>query len=314
MGLTNFPNGISSFGMPVLPAVNNQVTTGSVFFVDSNNGNDGNKGTDCNKPLATLDVALSKCTANKGDTIYLMPAHAETITGAGGITFDVAGVNIVGLGRYDTRPRFLMDGATTVTALVTAANVSLSNVVFAAGHADIAVCMVISGKGFRLDSCRFEQNVANENWVDVIHAGAADNDYDGLEIINCEIEQVDAAFVTAIDLLKNANDVKLMYNRIIGDFDATPYAPIYCASTEVQKNILVQGNLIHNAHDANAAVGISIANTSSTGWIVYNHVGHQDTANETPILAGSAGLYVGQNFASGVLGTASGYLYPGEDS
>ena len=313
MGLTNFPNGLSSFGVPVLPVMN-QITTGTVFFVDSTIGNDGNKGTDNKKPFASLDAALSKCTANKGDTIYLMPAHAETITGAGGITLDVAGVNIIGLGRYDTRPRFLMDAATTVTALVTAANISIMNVIFAAGHADIAAGIVITAKGFRLDSCRFEQNTTDENWVDIIHAGTADNDYDGLEIVNCEIEQVDTAFVTAIDLLTNANDVKLLNNRIIGDFDATPYAAIYCASTEVQKNILVQGNLIHNAHDGNAAVGIAIANVASTGWIIYNHVGHQDLSGETPILAGAAGLYVGENYASGVLGTASGYVYPAIDS
>ena len=313
MGLTNFPNGVSSFGVPVLAPIN-QITTGSVFFVDSATGADGNKGTDSKKPFATIDAALAKCTANKGDTIYLMPGHAETITGAGGITLDVAGVNIIGLGRYDTRPRFLLDAATTVTVLVTAANVSVTNVVFAAGHADIAVGMVITAKGFHLDSCRFEQNTTNENWIDVIHAGTADNDYDGLEIVNCEIEQVDTAFVTAIDLLKNANDVKLLNNRIIGDFDATPYAPIYCASTEIQKNILVQGNLIHNAHDGNAAVGIAIANTASTGWIVYNHVGHADTAGETPILAGANAIYVGENYASGVKGTASGYLYPTVDS
>jgi len=311
MGLTNFPNGVSSFGIPVLPILG-PVSTGNVFFVDSNNGNDGNKGTK-DKPVASLDTALSKCTANQGDTIYLMPAHAETITGAGGITLDKAGVNIIGLGRYDTRPRFLMDGAATVTALVTAANVSLSNCIFAAGHADIATCFHISAKGFRLESCRFEQNTTDENWVDIIHAGTADNDYDGLEIVNCEIEQVDAAFVTAIDLLKDANDVKLISNRIIGDFDASPYAPIYCASTEVQKNILVQGNLIHNAHDANAAVGIAIANTASTGWIIYNIVGHQDADGSTPILAGAAGLMVAENYVSSVLGTASGYLYPAAD-
>ncbi|NIS17409.1 MAG: hypothetical protein GWN14_27990, partial [candidate division Zixibacteria bacterium] len=78
---------------------------------------------------------------------------------------------------------------------------------------------------------------------------------------------------------------------ITGDFDASPYAPIYSASTEIHKNIVVAGNLIHNQHDGNAAVGISIANTASTGWIVHNHVGHQDAAGETPILAGAAGLY-----------------------
>ena len=147
----------------------------------------------------------------------------------------------------------------------------------------------------------------------MLHAGSSDNDYDGLEIIDCEFIMDDAACVTAIDLLKDSADVKLIGNRITGDFDASPYAPIYSASTEIHKNIVVAHNLIHNAHDGNAAVGISIANTASTGWVVYNHVGHQDADGGTAVLGGAAGLYVGENYVSSVLGVASGYLYPAAD-
>lgn len=299
-------------GVPVLGG-EMPFTTGSVFFVDSNTGSDGYEGNK-DRPFATLDAALGKCTANKGDVIVVMAGHSETITGAGGITVDIAGVTIMGVGNYNLAPTFLMDGAATVTCLVTAANVTLQNLIFKAGHADIAKCMLITAKGCTVDSCRFIENTTDENWVDVIHAGAADNDFDGLTIRNCEFIMDDAASVTAIDLLKNSADVKIINNRIAGDFDATPFAPIYSASTEVHKNILVEGNLIHNAHNGDAVVGISVANTSSTGWIVRNHVGHQDVAGETPILAGAAGLYVGENYASGVLGTASGYLYPAVDS
>lgn len=310
--LTNYPNGVSSFGIPVMPGL--PATTGSVFFVDSATGADGNDGTSPDSALATIDTAIGKCTANKGDVILVMPNHSETVTGAGGITCDVAGITIQGLGRYNQAPEILMDGATTVTCLITAADVTLDNLIFKAGHADIAIWGKVTGKGCTIRNCRFIENVANENWVDIIHAGTADNDYDGLVIENCEFIMDDAACVTAIDLLKNSKDVKILNNRITGDFDASPYAPIYSAATEIHKNILVQGNLIHNQHDDNAAVGISIANTASTGWIVYNHVGHKDAAGETPILAGAAGLYVGENYAAGAMGTASGYLYPAVDS
>lgn len=313
MGLTNFPNGVTSFGIPVLPSAS-PVVTGNAFFVDSATGSDGGAGNSPEKPFKTIDYAIGRCTANKGDIIYVMPGHSETVTGAGGITCDVAGVSIIGLGSYGLAPQILMDGAATVTCLITAANVTLDNLVFKAGHADIAIWGKVTGKGCIIKNCRFIENVATENWIDVIHAGTADNDYDGLVIENCEFVMNDAACVTAIDLLKDSADVKILNNRILGDFDATPYAPVYSAATEVHKNILVQGNLIHNQHDDNAAVGISIANTTSTGWIVHNHVGHKDIAGETPILAGAAGLYVGENYASGVMGTASGYLYPTVDS
>lgn len=314
---TDFTKGLEVYGAPVLPSAGPDVVMGDVYFVDSGatEGSDTpSAGKTKTTAFATLDYAIGQCTASNGDFIYVLPGHSETITGAGGITCDVAGVSIVGIGRYDLRPTFLMDAATTVTCLVTADNVSMENLIFKAGHADIAIWGKITGKGCRIKSCSFVENVATENWVDVIHAGTDDNDYDGLEIIDCEFIMDDAACVTAIDLLKDSADVKIIGNRITGDFDASPYAPIYSASTEIHKNMVVAHNLVHNAHDGNAAVGISIANTASTGWIVYNHVGHADAAGETPILAGAAGLYVGENYASGVRGTASGYLYPAVDS
>ena len=293
-------------GVPVIPDGALPLPANDVVFVNSNTGHNGYAGTR-DKPFATLDGALGKVSSY--DRIYLMPGHSETITGAGGITVDVAGVEIFGLGRYDARPTFLMDGATTVTALVTSANAWMRNCRFLAGHADIAKCFLITAKGFRLDSCLFEENVTNENWVDIIHVSAADNDADGLELINNEIHTVDDATVTAIDLLKNINDAKIIGNKITGDFNASPYAPIYMASTEIPKKIQVIGNLIHNLHDANAAVGISIASTAATGWMMYNHVYALDVAGETPFLTGATGLYCSQNYYT-YAGTSSGFEYP----
>jgi len=77
----------------------------------------------------TLDAALAATVASRGDTIFVTPYHTETITGAGGITLDKAGVSIVGLGNYDARPTFLMDGA-ACSMLVTSADMLLQNCVF----------------------------------------------------------------------------------------------------------------------------------------------------------------------------------------
>lgn len=311
VAMTNYTDGVSSYGIPLIGS-GPILTTGDVYFVRSTVGSDGYAGTN-ERPFATLDFALSKCTANNDDVIILKAGHSETITGAGGITVDKAGVRIVGLGRYDARPTFLMDGADTVTALFTAANASIENCIFKAGHADIAIWGLVTAKGVRIKDCVFVENTSGENWVDCIHAGAADYDYDGLEIINCEMIMDDAACVTAIDLLKNCLDVKIIGNRITGDFDASPYAPIYMATAEVPTNILIKDNLIYNKHDGNAAVGISVTATTATGWITKNHVQHIDVDGSTPVLGGSGGLYCGENYVSSVAGTASGYLYPAAD-
>jgi len=312
MGATHGAQIYQYGGVPVVTG--DRIFTGNAFFVHSVSGSDSHNGKKPSRALATLDKALAKCTNDNDDVIYVMAGHAETITGAGGITLDKSGVSIIGLGHYDARPAFLMDGADTVTMLVTAANVRMKNILFRAGHEDIAVFCTISAKGFWLDQCQWEENVATENWVVGISAGVADNDYDGLRITDCIYTSVDAANKHAICLNKNSKDVLIAGNRITGQFAVTPFAPIYSPSTEIHKDIWVFLNTIHNLHNADAAVGISIANTASTGAIVRNLVGHQDAAAETPILAGAAGLFVAENYCSGVLGTASGYLYPTVDS
>src|SRR5437763_1962723 len=79
--------------------VNQSLTTGNIFFVNSVNGTDGaGYGQNPDAPLATWDYAIGLCTANQGDRIYLMPLHVETIAGAAGVALDVAGIETIGLG------------------------------------------------------------------------------------------------------------------------------------------------------------------------------------------------------------------------
>ena len=69
--LTNFPNGISSFGVPVLGTIGGLPFTGNYYFVDPVNGADGNDGT-TELPLRTLYGALAKCTAGNNDVVVLV--------------------------------------------------------------------------------------------------------------------------------------------------------------------------------------------------------------------------------------------------
>jgi len=71
MALTNFPNGITSFGVPVLGTIGGLPFTGNYYFVDPLNGADGNDGTP-ELPLKTLYGALAKCTAGNNDVVLLM--------------------------------------------------------------------------------------------------------------------------------------------------------------------------------------------------------------------------------------------------
>jgi hypothetical protein len=78
MVLTNFPNGVSSFGIPVfgggIPPF-----TGNYYFVDYVNGLDGNEGT-AEMPFKTLAYAYSKTTSGKNDIIFIVGDGEATAT------------------------------------------------------------------------------------------------------------------------------------------------------------------------------------------------------------------------------------------
>src|SRR5574341_1596957 len=104
MGMSNYPNGfndgVSLRGVPL-----SQVQKGTVYWVyngtvlptNHKNGSDGNNGT-FSAPFATLDYAIGRCTANRGDIIVVKEGHAENVTTANGIDLDVAGITVIGLG------------------------------------------------------------------------------------------------------------------------------------------------------------------------------------------------------------------------
>lgn len=119
--LTNFPNGLSSFGIPLYG--DSTVVPGSkAIFLSSVVGKDSNDGLSADTAVATFDQAMTLATANKGDTIYILPKHAETVT-ATNMVADKAGVTIVCLGNGSTRPTFTF-GAAAATITVSAADVT----------------------------------------------------------------------------------------------------------------------------------------------------------------------------------------------
>ena len=136
MALTNFPNGLSSFGMPVvgggLPIAE------QYFFVNSVRGSNGQDGLSPETPFGTLDFAVAKCQASRGACIVALPGHVETVVAAGGLALDVAGINLVGVGVGSLRPRINFTTATTASMLVTAANISMTGFRFT-GNVDALV-------------------------------------------------------------------------------------------------------------------------------------------------------------------------------
>lgn len=81
MVMTNFPNGITSFGIPALGSGMVPFPLGGTpIFCDPANGSDGQDGTSPESAVATLYRAHALATAGKNDTVYLIGDGSTTGT------------------------------------------------------------------------------------------------------------------------------------------------------------------------------------------------------------------------------------------
>ncbi len=250
---------------------------GKTIYVDSAVA--GSDGSSPNTALATLDAAFAKCTANQGDTIVVMPNHAETITGAAGIAHDVAGVSVIGLGRYNQRPRFLMDGGTTVTYAISAADAVVSGLEFASGHSNVATCFDVTAVGALIDNIKFRNNTTNEDFLTCIKATGADASASGLEVTRCDWYTTDTDDAAMITFVGSAADVRVggtpeSGNRMITS-SATAAQMITVATGKLLTNADIGWNKLVNAMTT-GELFISNDGTTNTGIVHNNYVGHAD--------------------------------------
>jgi hypothetical protein len=191
MPISNFPNGFAD-GLTVRGLPITTMHPGKVFWLNNSGvipeggigGSDTNKGTYL-QPFATLDYAIGKCKAGRGDVIMVMPGHAEDVATAGAITSDVSGVAIVGLGSGALRPKFSFTAA-AATHVISAANCSFVNIEWQANFADVAIMLDISGvDGLSFEHCMFTEAGADLNYVIAVDlaTGADDISFNGCKWI-----------------------------------------------------------------------------------------------------------------------------------
>lgn len=159
---TNFQKGISVAGIPVLPGAGDiPFTGGKYFYVNSLTGvNAPDYGSSIDKPFATITYALTYCTGTsstypKQDVIIVGQGHTLTISAAGGLTIDKAGVYIIGLGNGSLRPTITWS-ATASTLAITAANVTMSNFITTISIDEVVSMINVTGAGCTLDRIDFQ--------------------------------------------------------------------------------------------------------------------------------------------------------------
>lgn len=274
---------------------------GQAFYVDSATGDNANDGTSWTNAVATIDYAVGLCTADRGDVIYVAPGHTETISAAGGLAIDVAGVSVIGIGRGTKQPKLDFTTATTATCTMSAANCELVNFQIEASFADIVSQIVVSGDGCRIAHCRFLEPTTDENALINILTGGA-NTADDLVVEHCWFCGLDAANTIGISF-PNAQSRAVVRNNFFGGVFETGAIKAVGVLTQC----LIADNVINNT-SGDADECISIADTS-TGAVVRNLVGNNLAGNATTNINCGTTMTMCENYSTDK-GDVQGVLDP----
>lgn len=315
MGLTNFPNGISSFGIPVYgPSVgNSQLLVPEALFVDTVNGVDAGSGNSPASAYKTLTYAISRAVANA--YIFVLAGSTVTVSSATALAIATAGLKIIGQGTGDARPTITLDTATTATIAVSAANVMFQNVIFSANFADIVSLFTLTtAANFTLSGCRIKATATNMNFLSVIDTNTTDNAADGLTITDTVWIEPDTATLSMVKADADIARLTMLRNFVQLGVNNNKAALLALATGKDATQLNMGYNTVFrlNTDTATGAILASTDTTANSGLVYGNFVQHADTAGELLITA-NAGWGVFQNYASGVVG-ASGYLLPAADS
>jgi len=299
MGLTKFPNGVSSFGMPVLGA-GGVMTTGSVWFVSSVTGSNGNSGTDPDHPFATADYAVGRCTANKGDVIFLMPNHAEALAAAAALDLDVAGITLIGLGSGDDRATFTLGTTEAADVDIDANNITIQNVVFDLTGIDaVAAGIDVNSSYFAMDNCEVVMSDASGQCT--VAVAIADSAHAMRLTNNAFIGTTDAGVASGLDFTGISNDTVIKDNFFEGSFSV---AAITASGACLRMRI--EGNVIGN----NLATKPCMTMGSATGNVTDNRLGCGDT-NATSFIQTADSMWHAENYMVPMtFGSLSGILIP----
>lgn len=237
---------------------------GDVWFVDSaasGAGDAAGKGRTPDAPFATLAYAFSSDSVDSGDVVYVMPGHTETVNAAGDITMDIAGVTVVGLGRGSSRPTFTYATDTAATWLITAANVSVRNVLITCtGTIDVANAITITAADVSLVDVDVRDSAATSQFADpIIVSTGADR---------CRLERVRVFSHASGDAAQSAIllSAAVVDVEIIDHYSDGLFATGNIESTAAALNTVIKNAVTRQRH-ATRDAGINL-HASNTGFVL----------------------------------------------
>jgi hypothetical protein len=269
------PNGALFNTTHTFLGAGNLLTPGTVYYVNSATGSNDNNGTDPSTPKSTIAGAQSAATASKGDVVVIMPAHAETLTSA--LTLSKAGINYVGLGQGNLRPTLTGNG--TIDAVsITAANVTLQNINFAAPETDDQTAHVnVAAAGATLRGLRMIGSQTSKNVTDMITVASGGDD---LLVEDCVAYNTVVDCVSWLSLEAAVARPVIRGNVVMGQFSTGVLMDEATATL-----CYINANVLKNTKAATAVVTFTTGN--STGVMTDNRCSGRHTTIASNIVPGT---------------------------
>lgn len=317
MSTANFPKGFST-GVTIRDVPVELTHPGRSWWVGNSaipgdgarGASNSNRGTFVS-PFSTLDFAIGRCTASRGDVIFIKPGHAETVSSATALAFDKAGIAIIGLGQGALRPTFTFDTANTATIAVSVANVFVSNLLFVANFAAIAsVFTLTTAKDFHVDACEFRDTSSILNFVSIITTSTTTAANDGLTFTDNKVFGLGTtAATTPLNVISTSDRITIEDNFISLAAVSNTSAVLYTATKDITRLMMARNKVYRpNTDTATGALLLNTSGTAGTGIICDNYAIHLDAAGAILVTA-TATYGLANNLTTGDVGT-SAYVLP----
>jgi hypothetical protein len=289
MPYSNFPGGFAS-GITIRNVPLVTTNPGQVFWVyngtalqkGQRGGSDGNKGT-YDSPFSTIAYAVSQCVANRGDIIFVKPGHAETITTTTNLALNVAGVAIVGMGVGSMRPTLTFSTNATANIPVTAANVTVYNILHLANVADCVSAYTATGTAtptdFTVDSCEFRDVASNKNFIKCVTGNATANSMDGFTFSNNKVFGLATTAATQACIMAAANDRQSYMDNFVVYPILNDTATLVDFGANNHTNLNMGRNKVFRPSTSTTGGSLfSGGSTGSTGYVYDNYSWHLDNS------------------------------------
>jgi hypothetical protein len=264
-------------------------STSVAAFVRSTGAQDGDSIEIQRNLVTTLASALDRCRANRGDVIYLLPGHSESVVDGTMLDNLKVGTKIVGIGRGSDMPVFRWTAAAASWA-INDANVEISGVrLRMEGANGITKAINITAADVALAGCDIEvASGATAKAAIAIEVGSA--------ALRCSI----VGSVFRGTTTHNVTDgIKLVGGTVPSGFRLIDNEMIFSATaanglvhvTVAALGILIARNFMYNTHTASTAC-IAIDDVAADGLAAFNALGtlNDGVAADQGITFGTAAL------------------------